>query len=388
MEEFKAFFPTIEFGAGKWRLVGEITKDYGRKAMLTIDPYLDENGLSDEIVAILGKAGVDTIKYIDIVANPHCSKVDEAAKIAKKENCDVVVAVGGGSAMDFGKAVAVVSTHPGKSWEYTERTDHQVKRPTEKTLPIITIPTTAGTGSEATHYSVLNNPEIKEKSTIVSTWIIPKVGIVDPELMYSKPKELTAHTGIDAFAHSVESYININAHSFSKLVALESIRLVTEYLPPVVANGSNKEAREKMAWASTLGGAAIAHIGPVLGHCMAQPVGGFMNAPHGGSIAACLVKVLEFSYIADLEKFAEIAEAMDPSVRDLTLREKAEKCPELVARLFEDIDVKVRFRDFGLKEEDIDKVAHITTTGYAFDLVNHPRTVSEEDLKRLYKECL
>jgi alcohol dehydrogenase class IV len=282
----------------------------------------------------------------------------------------------------------VVSTHPGKSWEYTERTDHEVKRPSEKTLPIITIPTTAGTGSEATHYSVLNNPEIKEKSTIVNTMIIPKVGIVDPEMMYTMPKDLTAHTGIDAFAHSVESYININAHSFSKLLALESIRLVAEYLPPVVANGSNKGAREKMAWASTLGGAAIAHIGPVLGHCMAQPVGGFKNAPHGGSIAACLVKVLEFSYVADLKKFAEIAVAMDPSVRDLPLRGRAEKCPELVARLFKDIDVTVRFRDFGLKKEDIDKVAHITTTGYGFDLVNHPRIVTEEELKRLYKECL
>jgi alcohol dehydrogenase len=143
MEEFKAFFPNIEFGAGKWRSVGEITKNYGRKAMLTIDPYLDENGFSDEIISNLGKANVDAVKYTDIVANPHCQKVDEAGEIARKEKCDVVVAVGGGSAMDFGKAVAIVSTHPGKSWEYTERTDHQVKRPTEKTLPIITIPTTA-----------------------------------------------------------------------------------------------------------------------------------------------------------------------------------------------------------------------------------------------------
>ncbi|UCF92633.1 MAG: iron-containing alcohol dehydrogenase [Desulfobacterales bacterium] len=388
MEAFKAFFPNIEFGVGKWRLAGDIIKDYGRKAMLTIDPYLDANGFSDEISSILGKASVDIIKYTDIVSNPNCFRVDEAAEIARKENCDVVVAVGGGSAMDFGKAVAVVARQPGKAWDYTERTDHEVKRPTDKTLPIVTIPTTAGTGSEATHYAVLNNPEIKEKSTIVSTWVIPKVGIVDPEMMYSMPTELTAHTGIDAFAHSVESYININAHAFSKLLALESIRLVAEYLPPVVANGNNKEAREKMAWASTLGGAAIAHIGPVLGHSLAQPVGGFKNAPHGGSIAACLVKVLEFSYVADLKKFAEIAEAIDPSVRDLPQRAKAEKCPELVARLFKDVNVNVRFRDFGLKEGDIDKVTHIATTGYGFDLVNHPRTVTDDDLKRLYRECL
>jgi alcohol dehydrogenase class IV len=388
MEKFKCSMPRVEFGNGKAELLGDFVKEWGNKAFLAIDPYLDKTGFGDEIISLLKKSSIEAIKYTDISPNPDCFGADKAAEIAKKESCGMVIAIGGGSPMDFGKAVAVIASHPGTSWQYTERSDHKVLRPSDKTLPIVCIPTTAGTGSEVTHYSVLNNTKIREKSTIISEKIIPKVAIVDPELMCSMPPQLTAHTGIDALAHAIESYINVEANSFNKMVCLEAIRLVAAYLPEAVANGNNKEAREKMAWASTLGGVAIAHVGPTLPHAMGQAVGGFRNSPHGGSVSACLPKILEFSFVSNLKVFAEIAEAMDPTVRSLPLRERAEKCSELVKRLFKDIHCDVRFRDYGLKEEDIEKVTSIALTGYYFDVDHHPKKTTADDIRRLYRECL
>ncbi len=388
MEEFRCRVPNIVFGKGKLKSLENFVKEWTDKAFLAIDPYLDKIGLGKEVITLLKKSSIKTIKYTEIKPNPDCFGADKAAEIAKKENCQVVIAIGGGSTIDFGKGVAVIASNPGTCWDYTERSDHKVLRPSDKTLPVVAIPTTAGTGSEVTAFAVFSNSQIQEKSTIISDRVFPRLAIIDPELMYSMPPELTALTGVDVLAHAIESYISVHANSFSKMVAIESIRLVSTYLPAVVAYGKNKESREKMAWASTLAGMAIAHAGVALPHALGQPVSGFCDAPHGGSIAACLARILEFSFTADFNKFAEVAEAMDPAVKSLPLRERAEKCAKLVERLLKDINIKVRFSDFGLKEEDIEKVTHIALTGYYFDINSHPKQVTPEDIKRLYRECI
>jgi alcohol dehydrogenase class IV len=313
--------------------------------------------------------------------------VDRGAELAKEQQCDVVIGVGGGSTIDTAKGIAILARNPGKAWNYVERTDQEVSRPKE-VLPIVAIPTTAGTGSEVTLYSVLNNPDVKEKSTIYNDLIFPRVALVDPQLMVSMPPKLTALTGIDALSHSVESFINIHANSYSKLLARESIRLVARYLPEAVANGENMEARAKMAWASTLGGMAISHVGTTLPHALGQPVSGLVDAPHGGSIASCLAEILQFSFTSNFERFAELAEALDESVKCLPLRERAEKSGELAQRLFRDVDCEVGFGDFGMQEKDIDKATQVAMSAYFIDLGNHPRKVSAEDLKKLYKACL
>lgn len=385
---FSAFMPKIDFGDGKLERIGEITKPYGKKAMITIDPFLEKAGIGDTLSGLLKKSGIDSIRNMDIQSNPDCYAADKCGQVARESRCDVVIAVGGGSAMDYGKAVAVVATNPGESWAYTRRSDHKVLEPSDKTLPVITVPTTAGTGSEATTYSVLNNTRIHEKSTIVSEKILPKISIVDPLLMASMPAQLTAHTGIDALAHAVESYINITGNPFNRMLALEAIQLISQYLPMAVANGQNRVARAKMAWASTLAGAAIAFVAPTLPHAMGQAVGGFKNAPHGGTLTACLVKVLEISFMSDPPLFADIAEAMDPEIRKLSVRDKAELCPKLVARLLADTGTHVKYSDFGLRKEDIPRVTQIAFTGYGADIAVHPKRVSEEDVKKLYEECL
>ncbi len=384
---FKGYMPEIELGCGIVGRVGDIAAGFGDCAILTIDPFLDQSGVGERIEAALTAAGVRLVKCTEIEPNPSCFAVDRAAEQAREAGCSVVVAAGGGSAVDFGKAVSVVALNPGKSWDYTERSDHEIRRP-QKTLPVIAIPTTAGTGSEATPFAVLNNTSIREKSTIVSDSIYAAKALVDPELMATMPRRLTASTGFDAFAHCLEAYISLAATPFSNMVAREGMSIIAEYLPQAVANGKNMAARTKMAWASLLGGSAIATIGVALPHSLGQPVGGFCGAPHGESVAACMVEVLKMSYSSNPRAFADITDILDPSYRDQPLKKRAAACPELVEQLIDDIGLSVRFSDFGLTEGDIDKVTQIALTGYYFDIQCHPRSVSAEDIKTLYRKCL
>lgn len=388
MQLFHANVPKIVFGPGRLEEVGGMMEEIGKKVFLAVDPFLVTTGLNERISRILAAEGIEVEEFSRIEPNPDCVKVDEAAEAASKTNCDCIVAVGGGSAIDFGKAVAVVSGNGGNSWEYTRRKDHTPKVPGPKTLPLVAIPTTAGTGSETTHFSVLSNTKLREKSTIAHERIFPKIALVDPELTYSMPRGLTALTGTDVLAHAIEALINMNASPFARMVALEAIRLTAVYLPRAAANGRNTEARDQMAWASTLAGIAIAHSNPTLPHALGQAAGGYCHSAHGASVAACLVRILEMSYTADLERFAALAEALDPAAAELPLYERAEASVLLVERLLSDIGVTVTFGELGLKEEDIDKVAQIALTGYFTGISLHPRQVDEEEIRQIYRDCL
>jgi alcohol dehydrogenase class IV len=384
---FKGRIPPFLFGEGIISQIGGAAGKYGKKAFLAIDRFLDSGEAGGKIQKSLAEAGVDVIKWNDIEQNPSCFTIDKAGEAAKKAGAGMVIAVGGGSTLDFGKAVSIIAVNPGGSWDYTERSDHTIKRPLS-TLPVIAIPTTSGTGSETTPFAVLNNPSIKEKSTIVSDSIYPAEILIDPELTCTMPPRLTASTGFDAFAHCLESYMSLKANPFSRMTAREGLSLIARYLPQATANGENREARSQMSWGSALGGLAISGIGVTLPHSLGQPVGGFCGAPHGESVAACMVEVLKMSYVSNPELFADISDILDPSYVNAALKKRAAACPELVAQLLDDIGLHVRFSDFGLSAGDIDKVTHIALTGYYFDIKCHPRAVSEDDIKELYRRCL
>ena len=429
MEPFTCSLPKVFFGCEELQNIGNYVNAYGPKAFLAIDPYLEQSGLGKTTVSLLQDASIETIVYSEIDPDPDCFGVDNAAEVASGEGCDLVIAMGGGSTIDFGKGVAVMATNPGTCWEYTRRKDHTPKEPSVSTLPVIAIPTTAGTGSgithypgtcweytrrkdhvprepgddclpviavpttagtgsEITHYAVFSNSKIKEKSTIVSERIVPRLAVVDPELTYSCPPQLTALSGVDVLAHSIEAYINIHASPWVRLVALEAIRLVSEYLPAVVRNGADTEARQKMAWASTLGGMAIAHANPTLPHALGQAAGGYIHAPHGGSVAACLAQIMRISYASDPQRFAEIALAMDKKAAKLPLDVQAEQAAVLVDKLFDQIQVKVRFGDFGMRAEDIDRITEIAMTGYFTGISCHPKQVTAAEIKQIYRDCL
>ncbi len=385
---FRCSLPPIHFGCGSLAQLGALAAGLGRQALLAVDPYLDRNGVADEIVGLLGAAGVGCLKWTDIQPNPSCLVADRAAEAARSAGCDLVVAAGGGSAIDFGKGVAILVGNPGNCWDYTERKDHTVRRPLQPVLPLLAIPTTAGTGSEATPFAVFNNPLIHEKSTIVSDRIYPAAAIVVPDLMRSMPPRLTASTGFDAFAHALESFISLQANAYTRLVAREAMQLIVRWLPTAVADGQNRPARENLAWASTLAGSAIARIGVTLPHSLGQPVSGLCGAPHGESVAACMVQVLEFSYQKDLDRFADLAAAIDPTLSGQPVALRAAQCPALVRRLLDDIGLSVRYGDFGLTRDLIPQATRIALTGYYFDIGCHPCPVSETDITNLYLACL
>ena len=388
MNEFICFLPVrVIFGYGELNLLGKYVRNLGNKAFLVMDPYLEEAKAGKMVITLLEKSSIDVVTFTDIRPNPTYTLVDEAAQIAKEKCCDVVIGIGGGSTLDTAKGVAVVAANPGQCREYIKKEDQPRSQLSTAPFPIIAVPTTAGTGSEATPYAVLTDPETRGKRAIVNQLIFPQVAIVDPELMISMPPDLTAFTGIDTLAHALESYINANSHPYSELLALEAIRLVAASLPAAVANGTNREARSAIAWANTLAGMAIAHVGPTLPHALAQAVGGFCNAPHGQTLAACLPKIMRFMLTSNFDKFARIAETMDVSCAMLPLRERAEKSIDLVQRLLQDCSAETSFSACDLKEKDIDKVTDMAIRFYPAD-VNNPRQATREDVRKLCQECM
>ena len=388
MEGFKFRVPDVVFGSGKRRDLPGILRGMGTRAFFALDPYLLQSGVGEETAALLKEEGIDTVMYSGIDPDPDCFSVDEAARAARDESCDMVIAAGGGSVIDFGKGVAVIAKNPGTCWSYTRRRDHTPNTPGPGTLPVIALPSTAGTGSEMTHYAVFTNPNLREKSTIVHDRIVPRIAVIDPELTFSCPPALTALTGVDVLAHAIEAYVNINASVFAQMVAIEAIRIAALFLPAAVKDGQNREARERMSWASALAGIAIAHSNPTLPHAIGQAAGGFVHAPHGASVACCLVEVMRMSCHSALEKFSEIALALDPSTRSLPINERAKASSSLVGRLLREIGVDARFSHFGLSEKDIEKVAEIAMTGYFTGISLHPKQADKAEIMGILRACL
>jgi len=388
MKAFTCGLPgEIVVGENKLAELAKFVKGLGRRCLLVADPFFVQSGLCGEVAGLLKKDGIAVTVFSKVNPNPSCHDVDEGAELCRQANCNVVVAVGGGSAIDSGKAIAVVVKNGGNSWEYVYRSDREVK-PVKAVMPIVVVPTTAGTGTEATAYAVLSNPDLHEKGTIISRLIFPACAVVDPSLMETMPPRLTALTGVDALSHCVEAFLANIASPFSGMVSREGIRVITRNLPEAVANGKNKEARAAMAWGSILGGIAIGHAGVGLPHALGQPIGGIANAPHGGSVAACLAEVVEFGYVSSFGLFAELAECFDPSVRDLPLYARAEKSVELIRRFFKYVGVEVKFSEYGLREEDIEKATEVAFAGYGDNIANFPRIATREEVKKLYRKCL
>jgi alcohol dehydrogenase class IV len=379
----------LAFGAGKLKDVGDEVASYGKKVFIVIDPYLRGSDTENQIQDNLKRNGLDYITFDDISPNPRCWVVDRGADMCKAEACDVVLAIGGGSTIDTAKAIAITSVNGEDSWLYTSRVDEYVAEIKNPALPLIAIPTTSGTGTETTPYSVLNNPEVHSKATIVSDYCFPKVSIVDPELMVSMPPMITALTGIDAFAHALEAYTSTISTPFIDMVALEAIRLFAENIKECCNNGSNIEARENMAWASTLGGIAIARCTTTLPHALGQALAGLTDAPHGGSIACCIGRCIEWALPNGEEKFAKIAQIFDPSLASASVSERAAALPEILDKLWlEILNQNVTMSTYGLKEDQIEELAYIAYSTLYGGIKVFPRVASKSELVELIKKCM
>lgn len=302
----------IVFGVGKLATLGEEVRALGGRHVLVVTTAdLVRLGVVDHAERILKDAGLVTTRFAGVQPDPSCDDVDRAALDVRRSDADAIVALGGGSAIDFAKALSAAATHEGPIWDYVTYTAASAKPLTGALLPLVAVPTTAGTGSEVSQGSVLDNPRLEMKAALLSPRMYPRVAIVDPELTYTMPPRTTAMTGFDALTHGIESFLNVERSTpASELFALEAVRRVAAHLPTVLRDGGNRVARAELAWAATCGGLAIGLSNAAVAHAMALPLGARLGTPHGLALAVVQPVVLAHTWEAQPQRCAMLAEAV------------------------------------------------------------------------------
>lgn len=384
MKEFNYYQPTeIRFGCGRVDEIGEVVSRFGKRCLIATVPSFPEiEALYEKVKDTLVNGGVKIAHFDKVIPNPTTDIVSEGTKLAKAHDADVVLGLGGGSSMDTAKAIAVETTHEGTAWDYLYFRDTQ---PTEKTLPILTITTTSGTGSHVTQVAVVTNPAEKNKSAIYNSIVYPKVSIVDPELMLTVPEHITASTGFDVFTHAFESYINPNGSPYTDLIALETIRLVAKHLPATVKNGGDLEARTHMAWADTLAGLCIANSGVTLPHGIGMAIGGmYPHVMHGESLAVVYPAIMRYSYQYAPEKFAAVGRLFDNKLNRLDDNEAAEKSCDVIQDFIKDIGMLTSLKYLKIPEKELKALAEASLA--LPDYKSHPKVATLDEVFKLLKQ--
>lgn len=374
---FKYFLPVnIEFGSGKVAKAGELTKPYGKKALIvTGHSSAKKSGLYDKVKDSLKAEGIDSVLFDKVAQNPLTTTAAEGAAFAKDNGCDVVVAIGGGSIMDCAKAIAFLAVNDGDVSDYIFG-----KKASDTALPIILIPTTCGTGSEGNGIAVLTNPDNGDKKSLRCNAIVAKVSIVDPECMMTMPKHVLASVGFDALCHNMESYTSKIAQPFTDALSLYAVDLIAHNLVDVYKGTGSKDSWEKITLASTIGGMVINTTGVTLAHGMEHPASGLKDVVHGKGLAALTPTIIEDSYQGAPEKFAKLAKLFGG--------EKAEDLAGKVRELLEDIELTCILSDLGIEEKDIPWMAENCMKVSAHSIENNPVVFSQEEIAEIYKKAL
>ncbi len=371
----------VVFGNGSFdELVEHIKESGGNNPLIVLDKNLSESGFREKVSAILDKGGIKYSIFDRVEAEPALELADEGTEIALNGGCDAVVGIGGGSAMDVAKAVAVLAANKGKAVDYLG-----LNKVPGRGLPKIMVPTTAGTGSEVTFTAVFSRKDLKKKEGMNSPHLYPELALLDPQLTLSLPPEPTAATGIDALCHAIESYTSVNASPMSELVSLEAIELISLSLRTCVHDGSNLEAREQMLLGSLYAGLGLANAGVGAAHSLSYPLGGKYGVSHGLANTIMLPPIMEFNLPAALEKFAVIAAVMGEQIDDLPLRDAAYLAVEAVEALIEDCGIYTGLEDLGIPEDAFPELAKVAMT-VARPLENNPRKVTVEDAIEIYEQ--
>ena len=365
------------------KLAEEIIAQNGKKALVVTDRGVAEAGLLEKITAKLKNAAIEYEVFDKVEANPRLATVHEGADLYQEKNCDLILGLGGGSPMDAAKAIGVKATHEGDVADYTRRGGKPVRNITP---PMIAIPTTAGTASEVTWFSVLTDPDEKSKIVIATPCIAPTVSLVDPVMTQTMPAEVTAFTGMDALTHAVEAYVSIKATPLPDTLALRAIELIGSNLREAVGNGDNLEARSNMMLGSTIAGMAFANSSVGLVHAVAHALGGQFNIAHGIANALMLPLVMQYNLIACPSKYADIAWALGEDIEGLNDIEAARMSVEAVQDLSEDIGIPKDLRKLGADPSLIEQLADESENqkgSYPFN----PRKVKKADVIEMFKEA-
>jgi alcohol dehydrogenase len=378
MINFEFLLPTrIVFGNDVVNQIGDEAKNFGRRALIVTDKGVLKTGYVEKIQQLLADARIEMAVFADIDPNPRDKSVDQGAKKAKRFKADMLIGIGGGSAIDTAKAIGVIMQEGGKIQDY-EGLD-VVKKPIP---PLIAVPTTAGTGTEVTFWSVITDTKRKFKMSIGSPLMAAKVALVDPMLTLSLPKDITAYTGIDALVHSIEGYTATFAQPISDSLALTAIELINDNIRKAYANGSNAAARYNMMLGSMLAGIAFGNSDVAAVHCMGEAMGGLYDMPHGLSMAVCLPYCIEYNLISNPEKFVSVAQALGETTSGLSTLEAAQKSVKAVKKMLDDLNVPSA-RKIGLKKQDLNRLAKAAADNVAVE--SNPRVLDRQDFLRLFQ---
>lgn len=372
------------FGPGARKELPEVVNRLGKsKALIVTDAGLVKFGVAKMVTDVLDEAAVPYEIFSDVKPNPTVTNVKNGIEAYKKSGADFIIAIGGGSSIDTAKAVGIVINNP----EFSDIVSLEGCAPTKnKCVPIVALPTTAGTAAETTINYVIIDEVNHKKMVCVDPNDIPAVAIVDAELMYTLPASLTAATGMDALTHAIEGYITKGAWALSDMFEIEAIRMISRNLPTAVAEPSNAVARDAMAVAQYVAGMAFSNVGLGLVHGMAHPLGSLFDIPHGVANALLLPTIMEWNMPSCLDKYPAIAEAMGVDISGMTREEAAQAACDAVKALSIKVGIPQHLSEIGIKESDIETlseqaIADVCTPG-------NPRDVTIEDIKALYAKVL
>ena len=374
---------TSYFGKGaREELPSELKNRGFKKVFLVTDKALLEAGVTEKVTKILEDAGIEYTVFSKLKANPSIKNVLDGVKACKKFKADVIVAVGGGSAIDTAKGVSILMTNPDRDLVSLNGLSNTVNRG----MPLIALPTTAGTAAEVTINYVITDEKRKVKMVCVDPNDIPILAIVDSELMASMPKSLAAYTGMDALTHAVEGYITKGHNVMSDMFHMKAIKLIFEYLPAAV-NDKDEHAIEMIGYAQYIAGMGFSNVGLGIVHSMAHQLGAVYDTPHGIANAILLPTVMRFNGEVCADRFREIlCHIGRPDARNLNDQDVINTFVWKIKELSKECGVTITLKDTGCKEEDLEMLADKAMEDPCKP--GNPREVTKEDFIRLYKEAM
>lgn len=375
---------TSYFGPGAISIIPEeIQRRNFKKAFVVTDKDLVKFGVAKKITDVLTQAAIAYELYDNVKPNPTIENVQTGVKKLAASGADVIIALGGGSSIDTAKGIGIIASNP----EFSDvKSLEGVAATKAKSVPIIAVPTTAGTAAEVTINYVITDEQAVKKMVCVDPNDIPAIAVVDPELMLSMPKGLTASTGMDALTHAIEGYITRGAWTMTDMFALKSIELIAAHLEKAVAEPDNIAARDGMALAQYIAGMGFSNVGLGIVHSMAHPLGAFYDTPHGVANALLLPYVMEYNAPATGEKYRHIAKAMGvANVDAMDQQTYRQAAVDAVVALSQRINIPQKLAEIGVKEKDLPQLAKsafadVCTPG-------NPRDTSEAEILALYQKA-
>lgn len=374
---FNYYLPVnLEFGCGKLNIVGEKTAQYGYRALIvTGKGSTKRTGVLDRVKQLLNKSGIEALVFDKVEPNPVTETVYEGVRVIKESKCDVIIALGGGSSIDCAKAMAFSAYNEGDIFDYI----YGIKNG-QKTMPLIAIPTTCGTGSEGNCFAVLTNSASGDKKSLRNMASIAKVSIIDPELMITMPEKVRAEVMFDALCHNIEAYISKSTQPMVEMQALYAIHLLGENMVKVYEGKADMEEWSKVTFASTLGGMCINMAGVALPHGMEHPASGLKNIIHGRGLAALSPIIYRETIEFAPAKFAEISRFIGGKNE----KDFVQRFEELLTAL----NLQTTLKEEGIEEADVDWMTDNCLKVSAATINAHPRDFTKEEIRELYLKAM